>query len=843
MHFKSIIFSLVIILIVSGISFIKPEQTKAQVIDIGWPFPDCETWYVLQGYYSKAGYSHHGKYAFDLLKGSPTSDAQTGLATIIAPMSGHVYVYSFITEGFTNWGVVIKNGAYEFRLNHLEQVVVSSGQRVNKGDHVGYVFNRRLGGYKHLDITLDINNVRGPFTVPGTVWQFPVNGPAHPTWGTWAGTKLESNCQSADDFNKDGKSDFYLINKKGIETNSTEVHILNGIDNFQSQLLHTSTLLPQTGLTNEWIFLLADYNSDGKSDLYAINKEGVETNSTEVHVLNGADNFQSWLLSTSTIQHKTGLTGEWTFALADYNGDRKPDLYAIDREGVGSNSTEVHVLNGADDFQSWLLHTGTLLHQTGLTNEWAFAVADYNSDGRPDLYAIDREGIGSDSTEVHILNGADNFQSWLLHTSTIQHKTGLTGEWAFLIADYNGDKKPDLYVIDREGTGSNSTEVHILNGADNFQSWLLHTGTIHQKTGINCQWDFGTGGDCITNVAPNTPQPIEPLNDSIMNSHTITLKWQDMGDPDNLPVHYRNYYAEIWNLERSVFVTVPLYEWYTNTSWNITLPADGNYYWSVRSGDGELNSSMSQTWRFSVDTGVLPTATPTHTVAPTATPTHTVAPTATPTHTVAPTATPTHTVVPTATPTHTVAPTATPTHTVTPTATPTHTVVPTATPTHTVAPTTTPSAVVDPTQTPFPTPTSNPQVQPALYFNYRDGAPGSSFLVIGYHFPAGARLQLSINGVAIGPPVDIDPDGRFSRLIATNPAATTGYYVLVANTLNRSTNLAQTGVGGASQQYYQLALDAPQRQAPSDAPESLPVPPTIPAFEQPPVIFLPLIRR
>lgn len=49
----------------------------------------------------------------------------------------------------------------------------------------------------------------------------------------------------------------------------------------------------------------------------------------------------------------------------------RTDIFAINRADSGSNSTAVHVLDGAKRFRSNLLSTGTWLHQTG--EAWAFA--------------------------------------------------------------------------------------------------------------------------------------------------------------------------------------------------------------------------------------------------------------------------------------------------------------------------------------------------------------------------------------------------------------------------------------------------------------------------------------
>ena len=311
------------------------------------------------------------------------------------------------------------------------------------------------------------------------------------------------------DFNQDGYPDIYAIKRTGTGTNSTEVHILNGSDDFQSWLLQTGTIRPETGTNNAWAFATSDYNRDGKPDIYAIKRTNTGTNSTEVHILNGSDNFQSWLLQTGTIRPETGTNNAWAFAVSDYNNDKYPDVYLIKRAGTGTNSMEVHILNGADNFQSWLLQTGTIRPELGESNAWAFGIADYNRDGNPDIYLIKRTSTGTNSTEVHVLNGADNFQSWLLQTGTIRPETGTNGAWAFGISDYNRDGYPDIYLIKRAGTGTNSTEVHVMDGANDFQSWLLQTGTIRPETGTDCSWMFAfSSSQCF-------PGSTEPPNNYV----------------------------------------------------------------------------------------------------------------------------------------------------------------------------------------------------------------------------------------------------------------------------------------------------------------------------------------
>ena len=166
--------------------------------------------------------------------------------------------------------------------------------------------------------------------------------------------------------------------------------------------------------------------------------------------------LQRFILQTGTALHVTDDT--FDFAMADWDRDALQDLIAIKKSNTGTGSTEIHILSGASDFKQFILQTGTALHETDST--FAFAIADWDGDGKPDLIAIKKSNTGSNSTEVHVLSGASNFQQFLLHTGTGLHETDNT--WAFAAADRSGDKRPDLIAIKKSSTGTNSTEVHIL---------------------------------------------------------------------------------------------------------------------------------------------------------------------------------------------------------------------------------------------------------------------------------------------------------------------------------------------------------------------------------------------
>jgi hypothetical protein len=207
------------------------------------------------------------------------------------------------------------------------------------------------------------------------------------------------------------------------------VHILDGATDFKTFLLHATTALHNTGTDLSWVFLVGDYNGDGRKDLYAVNKNA--NGKTDVHVLNGADNFKTFLLHAVSGSASMGTDNSQMLDLADYNGDGKLDLWTIAKGATGSGTTEVHILSGADNFKTYIAHSATGLHLTGTDGRWYFSVADYNGDGRPDLYAIDKQDAGSGKTAVHVLNGADGFKTFLLHAISPLGPTGTDHRWVF----------------------------------------------------------------------------------------------------------------------------------------------------------------------------------------------------------------------------------------------------------------------------------------------------------------------------------------------------------------------------------------------------------------------------
>ncbi|MBU6335548.1 MAG: serine protease [Chloroflexi bacterium] len=128
---------------------------------------------------------------------------------------------------------------------------------------------------------------------------------------------------------------------------------------------------------------------------------------------------------------------------------------------------------------------------------------------------------------------------------------------------------------------------------------------------------------------------------------------------------------------------------------------------------------------------------------------------------------------------------------------------------------------------------------PGLTVNYAAGAPCSSFLVEGSGYTAGATVQASINGMALGSAV-VEGDGTLQLLLESDCAADAGgYRVSISDADSSATGRAATAAHAA----YQLVTSGPNavvRAAPAGAPAPVPVPASVVPLR---VLYLPVVRR
>jgi hypothetical protein len=193
---------------------------------------------------------------------------------------------------------------------------------------------------------------------------------------------------------------------------------------------------------NPYSVAIADVNGDGKLDLVVANENQIKNDPQgSVSVLLGKGNGTFH----PAVNYSSGGQGAFSVSVADVNGDGKLDLIVANGCLATSCSTgAVGVLLGKGD--------GTfkkpLVYSSGAPSVFGsrVAIGDLNGDGKLDL-AVATTGVGCGNgcppglVGVLLGNGDGTFKK-----AKTYHTGGFDAIGWVVIADVNGDKKPDLVV-------------------------------------------------------------------------------------------------------------------------------------------------------------------------------------------------------------------------------------------------------------------------------------------------------------------------------------------------------------------------------------------------------------
>ncbi|WP_331743237.1 VCBS repeat-containing protein [Kitasatospora sp. NBC_01300] len=205
-------------------------------------------------------------------------------------------------------------------------------------------------------------------------------------------------------------------------------------------------------------FASADFNGDGKTDLAAVD---AATGKMYLYPGTGVGTFGERSLIGTGCDTVSNVTP------GDFNGDGKIDLAAVN---TANGNLYVYPGNGAGAFGTpWLAGTGwnNLDHLMG---------GDFNGDGKSDIAAV---GVADGNLYVYPGNGAGSF------AAPINAGTGWNTLGKFATGDFNGDGKSDIAAV---GVTDGNLYVYPGNGAGSFAA------PVNAGTGWNIMRDL-IGGD------------------------------------------------------------------------------------------------------------------------------------------------------------------------------------------------------------------------------------------------------------------------------------------------------------------------------------------------------------
>jgi hypothetical protein len=279
---------------------------------------------------------------------------------------------------------------------------------------------------------------------------------------------------SVADFNRDGHLDL-AVPVYSIFTSNSDANIFLGNGD---GTFTPAAAFPVSG-QNANNFAVADFNGDGKPDL-AMSLP--DADQVQVLLGNGHGSF--------TPMTPISVDAVFVIATGDFNGDGNADLAV-----VSPGATAVYILLGKGD------GTFTAGATISVAEPTAVAVADFNGDGIADLAVVNG---GSDTVTILLGNGDGTF--------TAVASTPSTGFEPLSIAagDLNGDGIADLAVSNQNDGYPNPGIVTVLlgNGDGTFKAGpTLQSGSIPYTVAVA---DFNGDGkaDLVTGNAGNNDASI-----------------------------------------------------------------------------------------------------------------------------------------------------------------------------------------------------------------------------------------------------------------------------------------------------------------------------------------------
>ncbi len=274
--------------------------------------------------------------------------------------------------------------------------------------------------------------------------------------------------------------DLFGIMKSATPSGTVEMHKAIGSGGLQQWGLHTGSAFAPAA--TGWEFEAADYDRDGTLDIVGIKKANTGTGKTEIHVARASNSYGSITDSRGTVFPLTN--GDWDFKMADWDRDNKLDLIGIKKYNTTYGGVEIHVASGASNYSQYIYQVSSAFGQ--VASGWEFKIADFDFDTKLDLVGFKKANTGTGSTEIHVARASNNFGS--ITDSRGSAFPLATNNWQFEVYDYNNDRVMDIVGILKTNTGSGRTEVHLANGASNYNALIHSRGTSYGLTNDN--WEF-----------------------------------------------------------------------------------------------------------------------------------------------------------------------------------------------------------------------------------------------------------------------------------------------------------------------------------------------------------------